>query len=107
MIAWKGNARGGDLLGERSMGGSSREREKIDGDLAARPRLRPGRHPSTVTPSIDRYDLRFLRRASNGAKSGRFGSAPVCLTGSSAKAAANGGVAPVVRQSRSATSRRP
>jgi hypothetical protein len=45
MIAWKGNARGGDLLGERSTGGSSPEREKIGGDLAARPRFAPDATP--------------------------------------------------------------
>jgi hypothetical protein len=42
--------------------------------LSARPRLRPGRHPSTVTPSIDRYDRRVRGRAERAAKCGQSGS---------------------------------
>ena len=46
-------------------------REKIGGDFAARPRLRPGRHPSTVALSSDRYELRIQGRANYVAKCGR------------------------------------
>jgi hypothetical protein len=60
-------------------------REKIGGLSGACPRLRPGRHLSSVTPSIDRYEPRSLRCASNGAKCGRFGLAPVCPSDSTDK----------------------
>jgi len=49
-------------------------REKIGGDFAARPRLRPGRHPSSVALSFDRYERRVRGRAARAAKSGQFGS---------------------------------
>jgi hypothetical protein len=62
----KWNARGATFLREG--------REKIAATSSARPRLRPGRHPSTVTPSIDRYDRRVRGRAERAAKCGQSGS---------------------------------
>ena len=54
-------------------GGEREDRWRL---LSARPRLRPGRHPSTVTPSIDRCDRRVRGRAERAAKCGQSGSRP-------------------------------
>ena len=49
-----------------------RGEEKIGGDSGAHPRLRPGRHPSTLTTSSNRYEIRLRGRANNDPKCGRF-----------------------------------
>ena len=84
MIARKGNARGATFCG--GAWAAPEGREKIGGNLAVRPRHRPGRHPATVAPSSNCYDFRHRGRGNNAVKCGRFGiglgAAPVRLTGS-------------------------
>src|SRR5205809_145848 len=94
MIARKGNARGATFYG--GAWAAPEGREKIGGDLAVRPRHRPGRHPATVAPSSNRYDFRLRGRGNNAVKCGRFGiglgAAPVRLTGSRHESPASGKV---------------